>query len=137
MKENELSVQHRGGKVMAHHPISHIEIPAENPNEVSAFYRDVFGWKIETNAEHNYVTYQDGGSLRGGFPGPGEPTYKPDRLLVYLATDDIDASLADVEAHGGKTVLPKTEVAHVGWWAVFADPAGNYIGLFARRSTSK
>ncbi len=104
---------------MAHHPISHIEIPAENPNEVSAFYRDAFGWKIETNAEHNYVTYQDGGSLRGGFPGPGEPTYKSDRLLVYLATDDIDASLAD------------------GWWAVFADPAGNHIGLFARRSTSK
>lgn len=122
---------------MANHPISHVEIPAENPTEVSAFYRDVFGWKIETNVEHNYVTYQDGGSLRGGFERPGAPTYKQGRLLVYLATDDIDASLADVEAHGGKTVLPKTEIPHVGSWAVFSDPAGNHIGLFVRNATSK
>jgi uncharacterized protein len=122
---------------MANHPISHVEIPAGNPDAVSMFYRDVFGWKIETNAEHNYVTFLDGGGLRGGFAGPGEPTYKPDRLLVYLATDDIDATLAAIEAHGGKMVLPKTEVPHVGWWAVFADPAGNHLGPFIRNATGK
>src|SRR5207248_2316063 len=103
---------------MAHHPISHIEIPTENPKETSAFYHDVFGWKIETNVEHNYITYQDGGSLRGGFAGPTEPTYKPDRLLVYLATDNLEASLAEVEAHGGKIVLPRTDIPHVGSWAI-------------------
>jgi len=53
-----------------------------------------------------------------------------DRLLVYLATDDIDATLATVEAHGGKTVLPKTEIPHVGWWAVFTDPTGNHLALY-------
>ncbi len=120
---------------MANHRISHIEIPATNPGVAGQFYSDVFDWKIETNVEHNYVTYQDGGGLRGGFAGPGEPTYKPDRLLVYLATDDIDATLAAVEANGGKTILPKTEIPHVGWWAVFADPAGNHLGLFIRNAT--
>ena len=120
---------------MANHPISHIEIPAANPGAVSKFYSDVFGWKMETNAEHNYVTFQSEGGLRGGFAGPAEPTYKPDRLLVYLATDDIDATLATIEAHGGKTVLPKTEIPHVGWGAVFIDPAGNHLGLFIRQAT--
>ena len=123
---------------MAHHSISHIEIPATNPGALGTFYHDVFGWKIETNSEHNYVTFQteqSGSGLRGGFAGPSEPTYKPDRLLVYLATDDIDATLASIEAHGGKTVLPKTEIPHVGWWAVFADPAGNHLGLSIRRTT--
>jgi predicted enzyme related to lactoylglutathione lyase len=115
---------------MANYSIPHLEIPAADPGVVGAFYREVFGWKLETNAEHNYVTFQSEGGLRGGFAGPAEPTYKPDRLLVYLATDDIDATLATIEAHGGKTVLPKTEIPHVGWWAVFTDPAGNHLGLF-------
>ena len=56
--------------------------------------------------------------------GPSEPTYKSDRLLVYLPTDDIDATLAIIEARGGKTVHPETEIPHVGWWAVFTDPGG-------------
>lgn len=115
---------------MANHPIAHIEIPSANPDEAGTFYSAVFGWKIETNLEHNYVTFQSEGGFRGGFPGPSEPTYKPDRLLVYLATDDIDATLRTIEAHGGKTVLPKTEIPHVGTWAVFADPAGNHLALF-------
>ena len=40
---------------VANHPILHIEIPATNPGAVGTFYSDVFGWKIETNPEHNYV----------------------------------------------------------------------------------
>jgi len=121
---------------MANHPIAHIEIPAVNVGATSQFYSDVFGWKLETNTMYNYVTFQSEGGLRGGFAGPSEPTYKPDRLLVYLATDDIDATLATIEAHGGKTVLSKTEIPHVGWWAVFSDPAGNHLALFvsARQS---
>jgi predicted enzyme related to lactoylglutathione lyase len=44
----------------------------------------------------------------------------------------IDATLETIEAHGGKTVLPKREIPHVGWWAVFADPSGNHLGLFTK-----
>jgi len=122
---------------MANYPISHIEISTTNPDVLGAFYHDVFGWTIETNTEHNYVTFhfQSEGGLRGGFVGPSEPNYKPDRLLVYISTDDINATLAIIEAHGGKIVLPKTEIPHVGWWAVFTDPAGNHLGLFIRRTT--
>lgn len=115
---------------MANHPIAHIEIPTTDPNATGTFYSDVFGWQIATNHTYNYTIFQSEGGLRGGFAGPSEPTYKPDRLLVYLATDDIDAALAKIEAHGGKTVLPKTEIPGVGWWAVFSDPAGNHIGLY-------
>jgi len=120
---------------MANYTVAHIEIPTTDPNASGTFYNEVFGWKIETNLEHNYVTYQTEG-LRGGFAGPAEPTYKPDRLLVYLATDDIDATLATIEAHGGKRVHPKTVIPHVGTWAVFADPAGNHIGLFTSARTA-
>ena len=118
---------------MADHPIAHLEIPAANTGAAGKFYSDVFGWKIETNPTYNYVTFESEGGPRGGFVGPSGASpigYKPDRLLVYLATDDIDATLATIEAHGGKTVHPKTEIPHVGWWAVFTDPTGNHLGLF-------
>lgn len=93
---------------MANYSIAHIEIPAVNAGAAGTFYSEVFGWKIETNPTYNYVTFENEGGLRGGFAGPSEPTYKPDRLLVYLATDDIDATLATIEAHGGKTVVLAT-----------------------------
>nr|BBH87450.1 hypothetical protein KTC_22010 [Thermosporothrix sp. COM3] len=110
--------------------IAHIEIPAEHVRETGTFYQDVFGWKLAVNEEHNYITFQTDGGLRGGFADPSEPAYKPDRLLVYLATDDIDASLATIEAHGGTIVHSKAEIPGVGVWAIFADPAGNHLGLF-------
>lgn len=56
--------------------------------------------------------------------------YKAGEVLIYIGTDDIDASLAKITSLGGKTILPKTEIPQVGWWAVFADPTGNKIGLF-------
>jgi predicted enzyme related to lactoylglutathione lyase len=122
-----------GGMLVTGHPIVHIEIPAANASAAGKFYSDVFGWKIEADQMYNYVQFQSEGGPGGGFVEPAEGTpveYKPDRLLVYLATDDIDATLATVEAHGGKTVLPKTEIPHIGWWAVFTDPTGNNLALY-------
>jgi predicted enzyme related to lactoylglutathione lyase len=35
-------------------------------------------------------------------------------MLVYASTDDIDATLAKVESLGGKILMPKAEMPHVG-----------------------
>lgn len=121
---------------MADHFVLHIEIPTTNPAAAGTFYHDVFGWKTDINTEHNYATFESEQGYRGGFTGPSEPSYKPDRLLVYLLADDIDATLATIETHGGKTVVPKTEIPHVGQWAIFTDPAGNHLGLFLRYPSS-
>src|SRR5258708_18350086 len=104
-----------------------------NTSAAGQFYSDVFDWKIETDSTYNYVQFKPESGPGGGFVEPGIDApveYKPDRLLVYVATDDIDATLASIEAHGGKTVLPKTEIPYVGWWAVFTDPSGNHLALF-------
>lgn len=118
---------------MASHPIVHIEIPAADAKAAGTFYQEVFDWKIETDPTFNYVQFQSEGGPGGGFVKPGGEApveYKPDRLLVYLATDDIEATLASIEAHGGKTVAPKMEIPGVGWWAVFTDPSGNHLALY-------
>lgn len=118
---------------MAKHPVVHIDIPAHDPKIASQFYADVFDWKIDVAPEFDYHMFQAEGGPGGGFVNTGESMgmdYKAGELLVYISTDDIDASLAQVEAHGGKTLLPKTEIPQVGWFAFFADPTGNRVALF-------
>jgi uncharacterized protein len=119
---------------MANHSIVHIEIPANKAGEAGKFYGDLFGWKIEADPTYNYVQFAAEGGPGGGFvevTGNAPIPYKPDSLLVYVSTDDIEATLAKVESLGGKTVLSKTEIPQMGWWAVFSDPTGNRIGLFS------
>ena len=118
---------------MANHPIVHIEIPANDTKGASQFYAEVFGWKIQHAPEFDYYMFQAEGGPGGGFVNTGEQmgmNYKAGELLVYIGTDDIDATLATIAKHGGKTLLPKTEIPQTGWFAFFADPAGNRVALY-------
>ena len=58
-------------------------------------------------------------------------------MFVYVATDDIDATLDKAESLGGKTVIPKTEIPNVGWFGFFTDPTGNMVGLFTGQSRAR
>lgn len=117
---------------MSQHSIVHIEIPATDAAATSKFYADLFDWKIEVDPSFDYHMFQANPGPGGGFVKVGEAMgdYKIGEVLIYVSTDDIDASLARAEALGGKTLAPKTEIPHTGWFAFFADPAGNRIGLF-------
>ena len=119
---------------MSNHPIVHIEIPAKDAGAAGKFYSDLFGWKIESDVMYNYVQFMAEGGPGGGFAEVGQSNapveYKPDSLLVYVSTDDIDATLAKVESLGGKMLMSKTEIPHVGWWGVFSDPSGNRVALY-------
>ena len=78
-----------------------------------------------------YTTYSPGGAfvkVSDGSAGYGQ--YKPGEPLIYVSSDDIDATLAKVESLGGKTLLPKTEIPNAGWFGIFADPTGNRVALF-------
>lgn len=120
---------------MSNHPIVHIEFPAKDTKAAGKFYADVFDWKVQTDPNFDYTMFQAEGGPAGGYVTtgqdmPGQLKYEPGDVLVYIGTDDIDASLRQVEAHGGKPVQGKTEIPGVGWFAVFADPTGNRVGLF-------
>ncbi|MFN8511915.1 MAG: VOC family protein [Chloroflexia bacterium] len=114
---------------MSTHAISHIEIPGTDPQAAARFYGELCGWPSMHDEALNYTMFD-------GRPGPGGAYVKVDnqqvwqgRVLVHFDTDDIDATLGKVEALGGKTLVPKTEVPGVVWFAIFADPSGNRIGL--------
>ena len=113
------------------HPIVHVEIPSSDAKVNAKFYGDAFGWKLEHAPEVDYWMFAAEGGPGGGFPGLGEPgSAKIGEVLVYIGTDDIEASLAKIESLGGKSLMPKQEIPGMGWFAFFADPSGNRLALY-------
>lgn len=128
---------------MPTHPIVHVEIPARDLEAAGQFYARVFDWQLDLSMPE-YPQFQAEGGPGGAFvavsdtPSEHGLKFTPGEVLIYLGTDDIDAVLASVESHGGKTLLPRTEIPTIGYWAMFQDPSGNRIGLYTsqRHSTS-
>ncbi len=52
----------------------------------------------------------------------------PPRSWSYIEVDDLDATLAEVAAKGGATVMPATDVPGGPTMAIFTDPSDR-IGL--------
>lgn len=117
---------------MSQHSIVHVEIPGTDPAASSKFYAGLFDWKVEVDPGFDYHMFQADPGPAGAFVKAGESpmSYKVGEVLIYVSTDDIDATLAKAETLGGKTLTPKTEIPGVGWFGIFADPAGNRIALF-------
>ena len=117
---------------MAEHTIVHVEFPAASPKEAASFYTEAFGWQHQ-EAPGNYWMFDAANGVGGGYNPVGTGgiyEVKPGEVLVYVSTDDIEASLAKIESLGGKTITGKSPIPGMGWYAVFADPTGNKVGLY-------
>ena len=110
-------------------PIVHWEFMGPDGEGLSRFYSGLFDWKtepVEGFENYNLVSEDDAGV--GGAVGTG-PEQMPNYLTVYIQVDDIDGHLAKIDDAGGKTVMPRTVVPGTVTFAMFADPAGNVVGL--------
>ncbi len=114
---------------MSNHPVVHIEISAKDREASGKFYANLFGWKVEQMPEMNYATFETGEGVGGGL-SPVMENNPAGTVVVYIGTDDINATLAQAEKLGSKTLVPKTEIPGMGWFSIFLDPDGNKIGLF-------
>ena len=114
------------GKARMPAPIVFIDIVGPELPKQAAFYREVFGWEIGPGGTFSVpATTPMQGVLRVEDP-KDNPTAE---RVIYLGVPDINATLAAIAAHGGKTVLPRLEVPSVAILALFTDPAGNRMGL--------
>jgi predicted enzyme related to lactoylglutathione lyase len=116
---------------MPEHTIVHLEFSAKDPNAAGKFYGELFGWKIDFMEEMDYVTYQITEELGGGFLDISNENYNVGDIIPYVSTPDIEGTLAKAEELGGKILQPKTEIPGIGWFAFFADPTGNRVGIYS------
>lgn len=114
---------------MAHGDITHLEIPVSDLAAGTRFYGEVFGWRIEeAPGFEGYPMWQAPNGVSGGALAPRDEAFTQPRSVVEV--DSIDATLAVVEAHGGRVVAPKAPISETSSWALVADPDGNVLGLY-------
>jgi len=114
---------------MSKRNIVHVEIPALNVKAAGTFYQNLFGWKLQEMPEMNYTMWEAEDCSGGGFPIVSEVN-PAGQVLVYIASDDIEADLNNVKKLGGKVLHEKAEIPGMGWMGIFQDPTGNVLALY-------
>ncbi len=114
---------------MGHGDITHIDIPVSDTARATDFYGALFGWQIrELPGFEGYPMWQAPNEISGGGLAPrGEGFTQP---RSYVEVDSIDDTLAAAVERGAQVVMDKQEITPTSWWAIFADPDGNHIGLY-------
>jgi hypothetical protein len=122
--------------------VVHFEIPADDLERAKDFYGSVFGWQLATMAmpgggdytgvtttpfdEETMLPTQPG-AINGGMMQRDDVTPAP---VLTIDVEGIDEALREIEARGGSTVSPRTEIPGMGAFAYFKDPEGNVLGLW-------
>jgi uncharacterized protein len=118
--------------------VVHFEMPYDDAERSAAFYRDTFGWNTMAVPGMAYTMVGTGpagesgmpaepGYIGGGLTPRGEVVSSP---VITVEVDDIEGSVAAVEAHGGSLVHGREPVGTMGWTAYVRDPEGNVVGLW-------
>ncbi len=114
---------------MAHGDITHIDIPVADLAAASTFYSDLFGWRIaEIPGYEGYPMWQAPNEVSGGGLAPRSDGFTQPRS--YVEVDSIEETLAKATANGGTVLMERSPISETSWWAIFADPDGNHIGLY-------
>ncbi|HEU0099308.1 MAG TPA: VOC family protein [Allosphingosinicella sp.] len=105
------------------------ELLTPDPEASAAFYGEVLGWTA-AGAGQPGIDYRifsaDDGPVAGHMKlpdGAGSAGMRPG-WLGYIGVDDVDASLAAIEAAGGTVHMPAMDLDGVGRIALAADPQG-------------
>lgn len=123
--------------------VVHFEIHAAEPARCAAFYAKAFGWACQEIPAIDYWTVEtgEGAGISGGIfrrqgpePADGQPV---NAYVSSIAVADVDAAAAAVAAAGGRIVVPRFAIPHVGWGAYFKDSEGNIVGLHQADSSAR
>jgi len=111
---------------------SHIwyELITPTPEGAKSFYDAVVGWdigpKLPGDMDYRMIVRSDGGNAGGVLRLSQDMADHGARpiWLGYIAVDDVDGIIAQIEAKGGKVQMPATDIPDVGRIAMVADPQG-------------
>lgn len=114
--------------------VVHFEIGADNPKELSDFYKKALGWEINEWPGSNYWMVGKAEDAKvGAINGGIMERWQNEKTINTIETEDLDATIKSVEAAGGKIVKPKAEMPfgeeETMHWCYMADPEGNVFGL--------
>lgn len=118
--------------------VVHFEVPFDDGPRAANFYREAFGWQLNSMPEMQYTmvtttgTDEQGrpaeaGGINGGMLAKQGPITAP---VITIGVEDLDHAIARVEKLGGKVAIGRQNVGDMGFSAYFHDTEGNLIGLW-------
>ncbi len=125
--------------------VVHFEIPTDDLVRAKEFYGSIFGWELEdmqggmpytivrTTPVDDQQMPTEPGAINGGMMQRTSETPTP---VLTIGVGSVDDALKKVEAGGGSTITPKTEIPGMGSFAYIKDTEGNVIGLWENAETN-
>lgn len=112
--------------------VAWVDLTVEDADKVSGFYNKVVGWDIQGLDMGGYEDYcmntpDDGETIAGICHARGGNAHLPAQWLMYVSVDDLEASLKEVTANGGKIIGDKRSDGKGGHYCLIQDPAGAYM----------
>jgi predicted enzyme related to lactoylglutathione lyase len=116
------------------HPVAFFEVLSPDHERAQKFYAELFGWQVAADPAMGGYGLVDTGAGDGAVGGGIGPMSEPGDtgVKIYVRVDDLDAFLDRATALGGTRLVPPTDLpGEFGRFAVFTDPDGNQVGLWA------
>ena len=110
-----------------------VDVMVDDVAGAATFYGELFGWDLvasEVDGVTIYTNLRLRGATVAGIAGKmGQPV--PDAWSVYVASNDVGATLAAVTRAGGQVVVgPEDVPGGAGTFGVFTDPNGAFCGVW-------
>jgi len=117
-------------------PVVHFELPYENADRASAFYRAAFGWQIQQldAAMGNYVVVTTAtadakadaprGAINGGLYQK-KADFPAQYPSVVIGVEDLEQSMRAVRDAGGKVLGEPMDIPGIGRYVSFFDTENN------------
>lgn len=113
--------------------LSHFALNTDNIEASRTFYENVFGWTFSAYGPPGFYQIQTGPDEDSGVMGAlqerrqlveGMPTIGAE---CTFSVDDVDEVKQKVLEAGGKLLMDRYTISHVGHLIAFEDPGGNPI----------
>jgi predicted enzyme related to lactoylglutathione lyase len=117
--------------IMALNRIVHFEIPADQPEKLSTFYGELFGWRFQKIPVPGVEFWHCDADTNG--PGISAAVMQRQNAqqpcVNYVEVESIDAAIEKATTMGAIVALPKMPVPGGRAIAALVDPQGNLFGI--------
>jgi len=101
-----------------------LEVYNSNTSGVDMFYKGLFGWASKPTME-SYMDFNPGSGIAGVFQ-----SHTPDaKVMAYIWSDDVQATLNAITAAGGTTFGDAIAMEGMATFGYFTEPGGVVLGL--------
>jgi len=116
--------------------VRHFAINAADVPRAKAFYENVFDWTFTPWGPPGfYQTRSAGKGLMGALQGRRDIAGQVmPGMEISFGVEDIHATIAAIEANGGKVLMPPFHIETVGQLIFFQDTEGNIAGAMQYES---